>query len=171
MAHPAWDNPDVIDELKRLWALPETTARQIAIILSQMSECNLGRDSIIGKANRMKLGAKPSHPGPRGRITLPNLTDGRVKKNILKTEKPHQSKAVECAPVKQEAEPPVSITIENIGHNMCRWPIGDPQSTDFHFCGEHTSAGKSYCSEHAARAFVSLKHYARKPKPEPLIID
>ncbi|MEZ5981668.1 MAG: GcrA family cell cycle regulator [Parvularculaceae bacterium] len=36
---------------------------------------------------------------------------------------------------------------------MCKWPIGDPARDDFHFCGQPTSSGKSYCAYHARLAF------------------
>ena len=35
----------------------------------------------------------------------------------------------------------------------CRWPIGDPQETDFHFCGKRKVNGLPYCEAHARRAF------------------
>jgi GcrA cell cycle regulator len=33
------------------------------------------------------------------------------------------------------------------------WPVGDPKSTDFHFCNEPTEAGKPYCSRHCTMAY------------------
>jgi GcrA cell cycle regulator len=38
---------------------------------------------------------------------------------------------------------------------QCLWPIGDPGDDDFHFCGEPAQAGKPYCSEHCARAYIT----------------
>lgn len=35
----------------------------------------------------------------------------------------------------------------------CRWPIGDPRSPDFLFCGATTREGKPYCAAHWARAY------------------
>ena len=37
--------------------------------------------------------------------------------------------------------------------NQCRWPIGDPDSDDFHFCGEQVFSGKPYCYEHCRQAY------------------
>jgi GcrA cell cycle regulator len=34
----------------------------------------------------------------------------------------------------------------------CRWPIGDPQTAGFHFCGKHKQAGHPYCEFHVRRA-------------------
>ncbi len=37
----------------------------------------------------------------------------------------------------------------------CVWPVGDPGDADFHFCGADTVPGKSYCSEHCSKAYVT----------------
>lgn len=34
----------------------------------------------------------------------------------------------------------------------CRWPIGDPQGADFHFCGKQKVDGHPYCEFHVRRA-------------------
>jgi GcrA cell cycle regulator len=36
---------------------------------------------------------------------------------------------------------------------MCRWPIGDPKSADFHFCGRDKAGRTSYCGHHARVAY------------------
>jgi GcrA cell cycle regulator len=36
----------------------------------------------------------------------------------------------------------------------CMWPIGHPTDDDFHFCGRHPVAGKPYCEEHVAKAYI-----------------
>ena len=41
--------------------------------------------------------------------------------------------------------------------STCRWPIGDPGDTEFHFCGERSLDGKPYCSAHASIAYVKMK--------------
>ena len=34
------------------------------------------------------------------------------------------------------------------GSRACKWPIGDPSTSDFHFCGADRSSDRPYCSEH-----------------------
>ena len=34
----------------------------------------------------------------------------------------------------------------------CRWPIGDPQTTSFHFCADAAEPGKPYCRHHVEMA-------------------
>jgi GcrA cell cycle regulator len=44
-------------------------------------------------------------------------------------------------------------TIQTLSECSCRWPIGDPQHADFHFCGKNKVTGLPYCEFHARRAF------------------
>lgn len=37
--------------------------------------------------------------------------------------------------------------------NQCRWPVGDPDSDGFHFCGQPVFVGKPYCYEHCKQAY------------------
>lgn len=39
----------------------------------------------------------------------------------------------------------------------CCWPIGDPGTPGFHFCGATPLPGKPYCAEHAAIAYVKIR--------------
>ncbi len=43
-------------------------------------------------------------------------------------------------------------SIETLMANDCRWPIGDPQGADFHFCGKQKLDGHPYCDFHVRRA-------------------
>jgi GcrA cell cycle regulator len=44
-------------------------------------------------------------------------------------------------------------TVETLTLSCCRWPIGDPQSAAFHFCGGKAVPGLPYCQGHALRAY------------------
>lgn len=46
-----------------------------------------------------------------------------------------------------------SLEMANLKPNQCRWPIGDPDSEDFHFCGAPVFVGKPYCYEHCKQAY------------------
>ena len=45
-----------------------------------------------------------------------------------------------------------SATVLTLGAHMCKWPIGDPASDSFTFCGRRIGEG-SYCVEHARVAY------------------
>ena len=49
-------------------------------------------------------------------------------------------------------ELPGTATVLTLGAHMCKWPIGDPSSRDFSFCGRRASEGV-YCGEHSRVAY------------------
>lgn len=45
------------------------------------------------------------------------------------------------------------VANDKLTPDCCRWPIGDPQHRDFHFCGKKiVSPLSSYCEPHARRS-------------------
>lgn len=44
-------------------------------------------------------------------------------------------------------------TLKDLQSHMCRWPVGDPQDKDFHFCGCRRQHGGSYCTRHNDMAY------------------
>lgn len=115
-----------VDTLSRLWR-EGYTARQIAEKLGG----EVTRNAVIGKANRLGL-SKPS-------------------KSSVSRQQRRQQRDV-TAP-KLEAPKGQRATIFTLTASTCRWPIGDPGDTDFHFCGAKCSSGQPYCDYHAAMAY------------------
>ena len=57
-------------------------------------------------------------------------------------------------------------TVETLGMNDCRWPIGDPQHADFHFCGAPRAASRPYCQAHTQVSIQPSKpRYPQAPQP------
>ncbi len=46
------------------------------------------------------------------------------------------------------------VKMDALGAGMCRWPEGEPGTDTFQFCGRPAVAGKPYCGEHCAAAYV-----------------
>ncbi|KAA0972426.1 GcrA cell cycle regulator [Aureimonas fodinaquatilis] len=46
-----------------------------------------------------------------------------------------------------------NLTLVQLSERTCKWPIGDPLSPDFRFCGNHSGDGSPYCTYHARIAF------------------
>ena len=44
-------------------------------------------------------------------------------------------------------------TLLELNEDTCRWPIGDPGSTDFFFCGGQALTSLPYCSYHSRVAY------------------
>jgi GcrA cell cycle regulator len=138
-----------VEVLKKLW-LDGLSASQIAKQLGG----GVTRNAVIGKVHRLGLSgrAAPSQP---------------VRAPVLRTPRPRPVAA--AAPVRREATPapvnlpappryyataesPGSATVLTLGAHMCKWPIGDPASAEFTFCGARASEGP-YCVNHAQVAY------------------
>lgn len=50
----------------------------------------------------------------------------------------------------------------SLGSSQCRWPIGEPQKEDFHFCRNKRKKNSSYCTEHDSMATRSLRKWAKR---------
>ena len=50
-------------------------------------------------------------------------------------------------------EEPGSATVLTLGAHMCKWPIGDPSTDSFTFCGRRAEAEGPYCVNHARIAY------------------
>ncbi|MGI9397580.1 MAG: GcrA family cell cycle regulator [Paracoccaceae bacterium] len=48
------------------------------------------------------------------------------------------------------------ISLMELTERTCKWPIGDPATSDFWFCGLPTQTGKPYCEAHVGVAFQPL---------------
>lgn len=47
------------------------------------------------------------------------------------------------------------LTLEQLQPGDCRWPIGDPQTPEFRFCGGKQRPDKPYCGPHCRIAYES----------------
>jgi GcrA cell cycle regulator len=48
------------------------------------------------------------------------------------------------------------LTLMELTERTCKWPIGDPATSDFWFCGLPAKPGKPYCDAHVAVAFQPM---------------
>lgn len=48
------------------------------------------------------------------------------------------------------------LTLMELTERTCKWPIGDPATDDFWFCGLPSHAGKPYCEAHVGVAFQPM---------------
>ena len=170
----AW-NGEKTDLLKVLWA-QGLSASQIAGRLGGVT-----RNAVIGKIHRLGLS---------GRATTSRMTNLRPR-TIVRPLNTHALSNVDKKPrdafgglpsrgVNQPKSwphtPPVEElvipfterkTIQSLTDCTCRWPIGDPQRADFHFCGKDKVQGLPYCAFHARRAFQPQQ---RKPQAKRSLI-
>ncbi|MCY4184351.1 MAG: hypothetical protein OXC82_14345 [Rhodobacteraceae bacterium] len=45
------------------------------------------------------------------------------------------------------------LSLLYLNEKTCRWPIGDPSTKNFWFCGKPTLLNKRYCAQHSELAF------------------
>ena len=48
------------------------------------------------------------------------------------------------------------LSLLELTERTCKWPIGDPATSEFWFCGHQTESGKPYCATHIAIAFQPI---------------
>jgi GcrA cell cycle regulator len=153
----AW-NDERVELLKKLWS-EGLSASQIAGRLGGVT-----RNAVIGKVHRLGLSGRAttsrmkSHR-PRARTAV-NARRMQQKTRFAPQGNPalralYQPEAEPFTPSVEELVIPLKErrTIQTLTECSCRWPIGDPQSPDFHFCGKTKVTGLPYCEFHARRAF------------------
>lgn len=142
---------DRVGTLKKLW-LEGQSASQIAKQLGG----GVTRNAVIGKVHRLGLSgrAAPSQPA---RTTF---RPARPRPTPAAAQAPSAPRRIEAAQPRPAAptvpapmpDLPGTATVMTLGAHMCKWPIGDPSSTEFSFCGRRASEGV-YCVEHARVAY------------------
>ncbi|HEY5072576.1 MAG TPA: GcrA family cell cycle regulator [Caulobacteraceae bacterium] len=140
---------DRVETLKKLW-LDGLSASQIAKHLGGVT-----RNAVIGKVHRLGLSgrATPSQPA---RTSFKAPRPARQVVSHLQTPRRVLERHPHPAPAPKPAayvEQPGTATVLTLGAHMCKWPIGDPSTDDFTFCGRRASDEGPYCVEHARLAY------------------
>ncbi|MCX5497764.1 GcrA cell cycle regulator [Kaistia dalseonensis] len=167
-----------VELLKKLW-IDGLSASQIATELGGVT-----RNAVIGKVHRLSLSgrAKPAST-PVARARKPSTTNGRstATSRPATTIRPMVAGNTALKPVGQlVAEPrrlprmsesddvvvPISLhaTILTLTEQTCKWPIGDPNTDGFHFCGCNSKIGVPYCDYHARIAYQPVHDRRRERK-------
>jgi GcrA cell cycle regulator len=58
-------------------------------------------------------------------------------------------------------------TLLELNEDTCRWPIGDPASAEFFFCGGKPLASLPYCHYHSRVAYQPAHERRRDRRPGP----
>lgn len=70
--------------------------------------------------------------------------------------------------VPERIEAPGTATVLTLGAHMCKWPIGDPSSDGFTFCGRRKGEVGPYCREHALVAYQQPQPGKKVPSAKEL---
>ncbi len=160
-----------VELLKKLWS-EGLSASQIAGELGEVT-----RNAVIGKVHRLGLSgraktvAAPARPRAKTRPEeAPEQPEQKapprpiVQGNVALA--PVLEEMVEEAPAPRVVELNVvptgqGCTIMNLTEYTCRWPVGEPGSESFHFCGARANPGVPYCAHHARIAYQPVQDRRR----------
>lgn len=130
-----------VEKLKSLWA-DGWSAGQIEKELERA----FSRSAILGKLHHLGMLANKNSA-----VTIPRRREPVIRSPLINTLAiADRSKSVEVHPPESQG-----VALLDLENHHCRYPIGDPQERDFHFCGgpADLEQGRSYCPYHARLAY------------------
>jgi GcrA cell cycle regulator len=156
---------DRVEQLKKLWE-GGLSASQIAAELG-----NVTRNAVIGKVHRLGLSGRaksPSSAAPRQRKARPERQMMRVARPVSRgnTALAHAFELeLEPDPIAYDNLVPISqrLSLLELNEATCHWPIGDPASAEFFFCGGKALTGLPYCAYHSRVAYQPAGDRRRQP--------
>jgi GcrA cell cycle regulator len=147
-----------VELLKKLWT-EGLSASQIAGRLGN----GVTRNAVIGKVHRLNLSgrvqqqrvAQPRQPrkqrepslAPRAGGSMPSMPTAGS--SALKP----MMQPLRLVDLPKDGR----VTILHLSDKTCKWPIGDPGSEEFCFCGHGPREGSPYCEYHARLAYQPMQ--------------
>jgi GcrA cell cycle regulator len=173
---------EAVEDLKRL-ALEGRSASVIAAALGAAS-----RNAVIGKASRIGIklsgggrasarGKTPARAGRSRWAAIPPLPSAGERScdaaldldpRVIPGSQPGDPEESEAAWRLDEAEVGEMrrVRFEEIREFACRWPLGDPKTGEFAYCGLTPAKGQSYCAGHCRMAYRPPNAGARQRSSE-----
>jgi GcrA cell cycle regulator len=146
-----WDDA-TIDRLRHLWNQTGEHYLSTADIGRQLG---ISKNAVVGAAHRQKLRSRPSpirhrYPNapPPAHVILRAPTETLPPLASLKSPLPVPVKTEPTAP-----KPPAPAPAPRVSGEKCCFPLGDPGTKSFRFCGSSAAARRPYCDEHVEIAF------------------
>ena len=150
-----------VELLKKLWQ-DGLSASQIAAELGGVT-----RNAVIGKVHRLGLSGRAkanvapvqrqrkAAARPAVKTMVFHHSRGGAALAPVMVASPVEEEQLEAQPANQTVVIPMTkrVSIMELREGVCRWPLGDPMSADFAFCGNDCSIAATYCTHHASIAF------------------
>lgn len=104
-------------------------------------------------AGTMNLSMMVSHDPPATTPRKPIVPAGQP---LPPQPSPNEISPEAIAKVTEVEKQARKISLMELSERTCRWPIGDPATDDFYFCGLPVMQGKPYCEAHANVGFQPM---------------
>ncbi|MBL9052265.1 MAG: GcrA cell cycle regulator, partial [Tabrizicola sp.] len=115
------------------------------------------------RAEQATARAESPRPAPVQAVPPSNVTPLPVRKAIIPAGQPlpPQPSLNEISPealasVREVEKRARKLSLMELTERTCKWPIGDPATEDFWFCGLPSLPGKPYCEAHVGVAFQPM---------------
>jgi len=170
-----------VDMLTKMWGEGQS-ASQIAKELGGVTRnAVIGKVHRLGLSNRTGGGApasaplKEKAPKPAARAKAAPVAEATpaasepakrplpIRRQIIPAGQPlpPQPSANEISPetlasAREVEKTAKKISLMQLTERTCKWPIGDPATDDFWFCGLAVKTGKPYCEAHVSVAFQPM---------------
>jgi GcrA cell cycle regulator len=152
-----------VELLKKLWS-DGLSASQIAAEFGGIT-----RNAVIGKVHRLGLSgrakapsssaSRPRKPRPPAHFMRPPRPASRGNTALAHRAAPHYDLEPEPEPEPEFLDNVIPIgqrcSILQLTEATCHWPVGDPGSPEFFFCGGK-AVDSPYCGYHARIAYQPL---------------
>ena len=150
----------VIGKVHRLGLSNRTTGAEPAE--TEETQASVSRQpETVAEVDNVKQTAEPEpevSTAPQATVReLPITPRNRIPGKPLPPQPtPNEISEEALANLKEVAKKAKRQTLMQLTERTCKWPVGDPATEDFWFCGLPTAAGKPYCDAHVAVAFQPM---------------
>ncbi len=177
---------DRVETLKKMWGEGQSASQIAKELGGVTRNAVIGKVHRLGLSNRATSGtaakadAKPktakAAPKPKAKAAPkevrqePKTESAAPPKSTLPARKqiipagqplPPQPSANEISPealakVNEVERNSKKISLMELTERTCKWPVGDPATEEFWFCGLPVKQGKPYCEAHVGVAFQPM---------------
>lgn len=137
---PPW-NEERFETAKELWLKGES-----ATAISKRLNAGLSRSAVLGKMHRAGLGREHKPPLQRAGSLRPQRASTSHFGAFFAGAQPVTA-PIQLPPELRRPSADL-IPLEALNAHTCKWPIGDPATDGFGFCGALKDLDVVYCPEH-----------------------
>ena len=175
----AWTD-ERIKQLRQLWSEGQSASKIAEKLGGVTRNAVIGKIHRLGLSNRSENSEKKIITKKRGRPAKVKNTDNFQKQvdnnknkdfSLINSDKfddlhvdglegdKNMVPEATMANIAELEENAKKLNLMELTERTCKWPIGDPATENFWFCGHPSEQGKPYCSTHVSIAFqpISLK--------------